>query len=80
MNRLMLPAACLLLLATAPSTFADTTSSSSGSAAYQAREQLESQREQLSGASDVAQSATTANAFVDAPVDTEDAPVLVSQP
>lgn len=80
MNRLLLPFACSALLATVPSAFADTNGATSGTAAYEAREQLDSQREQLSGVSDVAKGATDANAFVDVPVDTADAPALVSQP
>jgi len=80
MNRLLLSFACSALLASPLIASADTTSTSTGSTAYQAREQLESQREQLSGVSSVAQSNTEANAFVDAPVDTDDAPALVSQP
>jgi len=80
MNRLLLSFACSALLASPLSALADSTATSTDSAAYQAREQLESQREQLSGVGGVAQRSPEANAFVDAPVDTDDAPALVSQP
>ena len=81
MNRLLLSLACSTLLATHVSAFADTADASTQSSAYQqAREQLDTQREQLSGVSRIAQSTTDANAFVDSAVDTSDAPAQVNQP
>ncbi|CAM3591625.1 hypothetical protein CCOS865_04042 [Pseudomonas reidholzensis] len=81
MNGLLLSCACLALMATQVSAFADAVSAPAQSSAYQAaREQLDTQREQLSGVASVAQDTTDANAFVDSAVDTSDAPVLVSQP
>lgn len=80
MNRLMLSLACSALLATHLNAFADSSAGAAPAGAQTAREQLDAQREQLSGADQVRPVAQAANTLVDAPVDTSDAPAQVSQP
>ncbi|MFF7062636.1 hypothetical protein [Pseudomonas sp. NPDC008258] len=80
MNRLLLSLACSALLATHINAFADTSTASQQATTQSAREQLDAQRERITGVDRVGQEAAASNAMLDTPVDTSDAPTQVSQP
>ncbi|MFK3815782.1 hypothetical protein ACI2KG_04130 [Pseudomonas sp. NPDC089407] len=80
MNRLLLSLACSALLATHINAFADTSTASQQATTQSAREQLDAQRERITGVDRVGQEVAASNAMLDAPVDTSDAPTQVSQP
>ncbi len=79
MNRLLLSFAGAALVATHLSVSAD----SLDDAAQQAdnpRAQLEAQRDRLTGADQVGHARSTANDWIDTPVDTQDTPKQESRP
>ncbi|WP_146230334.1 hypothetical protein [Pseudomonas sp. LB-090624] len=80
MNRLLLPLACSALLATPINAFADTSTTRQQATTQSAREQLDAQRDRITGVDRVSQEAAASNAVIDAPVDTSDAPTQASQP
>lgn len=80
MNRLMMSLACSALLAVHFGAFADTLDATSQTTAADARTRLDAQREHLTGADKVGKPVAQANALLDEPVDTSDAPAQVDQP
>lgn len=80
MNRLLLSLACSALLAAQIDAFADTSTTRQQATTQSAREQLDAQRERITGVDQVGHGAAASNAMLDAPVDTSDAPTQVSQP